>query len=283
MVTQMVGKVRLALAPARPEWLHTCLYLDARGLTTGAMPYGTTVVTIRIDVFDTTLVIDVSDGRRTSVALGPDRAVADIWHDFRAALADLAIDVDLWDKPQETIDTTPFAENTVDHTFDAQRAQRFHRVLCAIDGAFETFRSPFFGRSGVQFWWGGLDFSVGLFTARHLPAPGDRGYVMRHDLDVEHLSAGFWPGDDSSPAAQLYAYIVPRPDGCERASMQPSHTAWAESMGEWVLPWDRVHANADPRATILAFLKSVYRVAVDNAGWDAAAFSYRAPVKPHRS
>ena len=27
MVAQMVGKVRLALAPAQPEWMNACLYL----------------------------------------------------------------------------------------------------------------------------------------------------------------------------------------------------------------------------------------------------------------
>ena len=209
MVTQMVGKVRLALVPARPEWLHACLYLDARGLTTGPMPYGLTVVTIRIDMFDSAIVLDI-DGRRATVMLGPDRAVADIWHDFRSALAELSIDVDLWDKPQETIETTPFSANTRDNTFDAVLARRFHRVLCTVDGAFETFRSPFFGRSGVQFWWGGCDFSIALFTGRHLEAPEDRGRIVRYDLDAEHLTAGFWPGDDNSPGARMLAYIVPR-------------------------------------------------------------------------
>ncbi len=280
MVTQMVGKVRLALVPARPEWLHACLYLDARGLTTGPMPYGLTVVTIRIDMFDSAIVLDI-DGRRATVMLGPDRAVADIWHDFRSALAELSIDVDLWDKPQETIETTPFSANTRDNTFDAVLARRFHRVLCTVDGAFETFRSPFFGRSGVQFWWGGCDFSIALFTGRHLEAPEDRGRIVRYDLDAEHLTAGFWPGDDDSPGARMLAYIVPRPDGCESASIEPSSAAWDGTLGEWVLPWESVAADADPRATVLAFLDSVYRAAVELGGWDAAALSYRAPTRTH--
>jgi len=67
MCAQMLGKTRLALAPPQPEWLHACLYLDARGFTTGAMPYGEMVATAEIDVFDSVLWIATSDGRRAVV------------------------------------------------------------------------------------------------------------------------------------------------------------------------------------------------------------------------
>jgi len=38
--TQVVGKVRLALEPMVNHWWQTTLYVTARGLTTGLMPYG---------------------------------------------------------------------------------------------------------------------------------------------------------------------------------------------------------------------------------------------------
>ncbi len=37
--TQIVGKIRLAQAPAVNHWWQTPLYLTARGLTTSPMPY----------------------------------------------------------------------------------------------------------------------------------------------------------------------------------------------------------------------------------------------------
>src|SRR5450830_144029 len=89
MCAQMLGKTRLSLSPPRPEWLNTCLLLDARGFTTGPMPADTRVVTMGIDVFDGTLWIRASDGRQADVPLSPGRCVADIWADFRFALADL--------------------------------------------------------------------------------------------------------------------------------------------------------------------------------------------------
>ncbi|MGO9179493.1 MAG: DUF5996 family protein [Candidatus Limnocylindrales bacterium] len=283
MVAQMLGKARLALAPPQPEWLHACLYLDGRGFTTGAMPFGTAVVSIGIDVYDVAIRIDVSDGRRATVPLAPNRCVADIWADFRAALDGLGIDADIWEQPQELADTTPFSENRHDARLEPGHAQRFHRVLCGIDGVFEEFRSSFFGRSGVQFWWGSFDFCVLLFTGRHLTAPDHRGYIMRYDLDAEQLNAGFWPGDDSTPDARLYAYVVPRPDGCEVAPIEPALAAWAEAMGEWVLPYEDVRTSEDPRAAILEFLNSVYRVAVTNGGWSPEAYRYVTPTPAPRA
>ncbi len=277
MVAQMIGKVRLSLAPPQPEWLNSCLYLDGRGFTTDAIPYGMKVVSIGIDVYDSVIWIRLSDGRTASVPLGTERSVAEIWTDFRTALDRLGIEADIWEKPQETADTTPFSENSHDRTIEPSHALRFYRALCAVDGAFEEFRSSFFGRSGIQFWWGAFDFCLLLFSGRHATAPENAGYIMRYDLDAEHMNAGFWPGDDKSPEAAFYAYIVPRPAGCEVAPIQPAPAAWEETMGEWRMSYDHVRTSDDPRGAILAFLASVYAVAVTNGRWDAEGHSYAAP------
>ena len=283
MVSQMVGKVRLALSPAQPEWLNACLYVAARGLTTAAMPYRDSVVTVSIDLFDAALLIERGDGRRAHVALDGGGSVADIWARLLAALAGLGIEVELWDRPQEVDDSTPFPRDVSPASFVAEDARRFHRLLAAVDGAFEQFRSTFFGRTGVQFWWGSFDLSVLLFSGRRLEPPDDRGYIVRHDLDAEHFSAGFWPGDDDTPEPRLYAYIHPRPPGCESAPMEPARAHWVEAMGEWVLPYDALRSMADPRSTIVDFLRSAYQVAITNGGWDRAAFAYAPPPPPRRN
>ena len=152
-----------------------------------------------------------------------------------------------------------------------------------LDRLREVFRSSFFGRTGVQFWWGGFDFAVLLFTGRQLAAPDDRGYIMRYDLDAEQLNAGFWPGDDTVPEARFWAYIVPRPDGCEGAPIQPAPAAWIEEISEWLLPYEHVRVSDDPQRAILDFLNSVYQVAVTNGGWDAEAQRYLRPQPAPRA
>ena len=282
LAAQMIGKAKLAMAPPQPEWLHARLFLDSRGFATGSMPYGSRTVSMGIDVFASALWIAGSDGRSVTVPLAPDRCVADIWSDFLAALAGLDVALDLWEKPQEVADTTPFSQNRDGCIFVAEQAQRFHRVLSAINGVFEDFRSQFFGRTGVQFWWGSFDLTLLLFSGRKVTPPDDRGYIMRYDLDEEHLNAGFWPGDDTVPQPGFYAYLVPRPAGCESAAIQPSYAGWAEAMGQWLMPYEEVRACADPRQAVMDFLSAVYGVATSMGGWDAEAFTYIRPPKPVR-
>ena len=280
MLTQMLGKTRLALAPPQPEWLHSCLYLDAHGFTTGPMPYRASTVTAGIDLFEQTLYLRRNDGREKVTPIGAGRCVADIWRDYQAALAELEVGVDLWEKPQEVADTTPFSQNTHDCTFVPEQAQRFHRILSSVYGVLEEFRSQFFGRSGVQFWWGTFDEAVLLFTGKKLEAPQDRGYIMLYDLDAEHLNAGFWPGDDESPEAAFYGYLVPRPPDCQTAPIAPRHANWVEAMGEWLLPYEAVRTSEDPRKAVLEFLHSLYAVALRQGGWDKDAFEYVKPAPP---
>lgn len=279
MCTQMLGKTRLALAPPLPEWLHTCLYLDGRGFTTGPMPAAERVLTGRIDLFEPAIHLDASDGRSEMVQLGHGRCVAEVWAEYRYALDALGVQAEIWDKPQEVPDLTPFAENRHDCTLEAGHAQRFHRVLSSVNEVFEEFRSPFFGRSGVQFWWGAFDLSVLLFNGKHAEAPRDRGRILRHDLDAEHLSAGFWAGDDKMPQPAFYGYLVPLPAGCREAAVRPEQAGWVETMEEFVLPYDDVRTKDDPAGSLLEFLKSVYDLAVDLAGWDAKSYEYTPPSR----
>ncbi len=278
MCTQMIGKARLALSPPQPEWLHACLYLDGRGFTTGVMPYGENMVSMGIDVYVGFMWIRISDGRHAEVPITSDRCVADIWADFQARLVSLNLKVDIYEKPQELDDTTPFSENAHDCTFAAEDAQRFYGVISAVAGVLEEFRSQFFGRSGVQFWWGAFDTAMLLFNGRKEEAPVDKGYIMRYDLDAAHMNAGFWPGDDKAPEAGFYAYLYPRPDDCETVPIQPEYAGWVETMGEWMMPYEAVRKCKDPRQAILDFLGSVYNVAITQGGWDGKAHEYVKPV-----
>jgi hypothetical protein len=280
MYTQMLGKVRLTLAPPQPEWLHASLHLDPRGLTTGPLPWEGRLLDASIDVYDASLRVRVSDGRERSVSLARGRCVADVWREMQDGLNDLGIAIDLWGKPQEVSDPTDFSLNRRDCAFDPAQVQRFLAVLGCVQGVFEEFRAPFFGRSGIQFWWGGFDLAVLLFSGRKVDPPRDRGYVARYDLDAEHLNAGFWPGDDRAPRAAFYGYLFPRPPGCETAPMRPDSARWVEEMGMWLLPYDAMRESRDPRRALLDFLNDLYGLAFALGGWERQAHEYLPPAPP---
>lgn len=282
LYTQILGKAKLALAPVQPQWVASSLDVSARGLTTGAMPWGTAVVELSLDFIDHILRVAMSDGRLTDIHLMESATVADVWARVTGTLAEFGIVADMWDKPQEVEDTTCMARDFRPVEYDPAAVKRWWTVITAVYGVFDEWRSSFFGRTHVPFWWGAFDVAVLRFTGKTAIAPDDRGYIMRYDLDAEFMNAGFWPGDENSPAPIFYAYIHPKPEGCELAPINPTGAAWIEQMGEWVLPYDVVLASGDPRQAIVEFLDRVYSIAGEYGGWDLASFTYTPPLPAPR-
>src|SRR5882762_8009726 len=79
MWTQVVGKIRLRLAPPVNHWWHSTLYVTPRGLTTSAMPYRGRLFSMEFDFIEHTLEICTDDGVR-AIALAP-RSVADFYQE----------------------------------------------------------------------------------------------------------------------------------------------------------------------------------------------------------
>src|SRR5437773_2429408 len=85
MWTQIVGKVKLELAPFLNEWWNVAFAVTPRGLTTATIPFGRRIFVVNFDFIDHQLTIQVSDGTTKSVPLIP-RSVADFYQEFMAAL-----------------------------------------------------------------------------------------------------------------------------------------------------------------------------------------------------
>ena len=111
--TQIVGKIRLALAPQVNHWWNTPLYVTARGLTTSAMPYAGRTFEVVFDFVDHRLVIETSDGRGETLPLSP-MTVAEFYAEFISRLKRLDIDVHIWAMPCEIEDAVPFDHAATD-------------------------------------------------------------------------------------------------------------------------------------------------------------------------
>jgi len=276
LYAQMLGKLRLALAPHQPNFLFTSLAPAPRGFTTGTMPYGFRSLQASVDVFDAEIILETSDGGVKRVALTAPRTVARVWAELHAALAALDVTVALSPVPQEIPDLTPLDADDRPAVFDPADAQRWLAVISATSAIFDRWRSRFFGRTAIALWWGAFDFALLLFSGKHVPAPKDRGYLFRYDLDAEMMNVGFYPGDAANPAA-FYGYIYPQPAGCSALAIAPEHATWSDTLGEWILPYEAVRAAADPEAALRAFLDAIYGVCGSAAGWDHAQFTYVPP------
>jgi hypothetical protein len=154
MWTQVVGKLRLALAPMINHWWQVPLYVTARGLTTSAMPLGNRYLQVDFDLLAHRLRIERSDGERRDMALEP-RSVADFHREFVEHLRALDCDARITLRPVEVVEAIPFDRNHGDASYDAAAVERFFHALLQADRLMARFRSGFLGKvSPVHFFWG---------------------------------------------------------------------------------------------------------------------------------
>lgn len=279
LYAQLLGKLRVARSPAQPNWLHTALSLSARGITTGTVPCAGDALQATLDVYDSELRIERSDGRAASIPLVPARTVAEVYAGFLAALREVGAVTAISPLPQELADVTPLDRDDRPGAYDPDAVRRWFAASTAAAGVFDEWRSHFFGRTAIALWWGGFDLSLMLFSGKKVPAPRDRGYLLRYDLDAQLMNAGFYPGDDGSNG-YFYAYVYPQPEDRPNLPVVPAAATWSAQLGEWVLPYAAVRAAADPAAELRAFLDAIYAVCSGAAGWDRAALSYDRPPRP---
>lgn len=285
MWLQIVGKVRVALAPWTNQQWHTTLHITSRGLTSRPIPGGAGTVQIDFDFIDHQLLLAGSDGRTARVALEP-RTVADFYHAVMAELAALGVEVEIHGSPNEVAEPIPFAENERDGSYDAAWVERYFQVLSSSARVFENFRGEFTGKcSPVHFFWGGMDLAVTRFSGRRAPehpggVPHLPDWVTREAYSHEVSSAGFWPGGDQHPHPFFYSYAYPTPAEFSAARVEPDTAIWHADMGEFILPWDDVRLAEDPEATLMAFLRSTYEAAADLGGWDRDALEWAEGERP---
>lgn len=267
MYTQVVGKIRLALSPFEPQWANVPLYVTARGLTTSPVPSGLRAFDIEFDLVDHRLVLRSSDGGVEQFRLRP-RAVSDFFADVMAALARLGVDVTISPGPSEVPDPIPFAEDRTHQSYEPEQANRFFRVLSAVDVVLKEHRSRFNGKAPpVHFFWGSFDLVGARFSGRSATPPPGADTIARYGGDAEQICGGFWPGHAGFPSAAFFAYGYPKPDGVEEAPIRPAGAAWDAEIGEFVFPYEAMRATPDPRRALLDFLESTYDACAQRLGW----------------
>jgi hypothetical protein len=268
MWTQIVGKVRLALTPLVNHWWNVPLYVDARGLTTSAIPYQNDVFEIRFDFLDHKLVLQTNQGMMKALPLAP-RTVADFYRDFLALLHSAGITAHIWKMPVEIPNPIPFDEDTIHAYYDPRYAQRFWRILVSVEHVLTEFRSRFIGKSSpVHFFWGSFDMAVTRFSGRRAPERPGADSITREAYSHEASSVGFWPGGAEVSSPAFYSYMAPEPPGFRESKVRPSPAAYHQKLGEFLLMYDDVRNAPSPSAALLDFCQSTYEAGANLAHWD---------------
>jgi len=276
LMTQIVGKIRLALTPWQNHSWHVALYVTACGLTTSPIPYRGRGFQIDFDFIDHLLWIRTDRGEYRQVMLRP-VTVAEFYDDVMIALGELGIAVTIDTMPNEIADAVRFPDDTAHKSYDADSAQRFWRVLVAANEIFARFRTGFLGKaSPVHFFWGGLDLAVTRFSGRTAPplkgeTPNVAKWVMDEAYSHEVSSCGFWPGNGGYGRAAFYVYAYPEPAGYGDTRLKTAAGFYEKDLGQFILPYDAVRQARDPDALLLGFLQETYEAAAELAKWDRKA------------
>jgi Family of unknown function (DUF5996) len=272
---QVIGKVRLALAPLWNQWWNVPFYVTARGLTTSAIPYGHRTLEIRFDFLDHALSVDTSDGTRAELPLVP-RSVAEFYRHVQEILGDLRLDVPIRPVPCELPNPIPFVEDTVHHAYDREAVQRFWTITRQLDAIFKRFRGRFRGKcSPVHFFWGSFDLCVTRFSGRMAPERPGADSITAVAYDEEVSSLGFWPGSDETRVPMVYSYTAPEPSGLAQARILPPPAFYSRELKEFLLPYDAIQNAADPDGAVLEFAESTYVAGATSAGWDVEGLRYQ--------
>jgi hypothetical protein len=283
LVTQMLGKIRVAHAPWVNHGWHVALQPNARGLA--ALPTaasGDRTFTLTVDLCRHAIVLWVSDGSREEVPLNAGSVAA--LHQRLIRILDLhGLPSSFNGTPNEIPDAIPFADDHAPRVYDRGSAERFREVLAAVVPVFARFRAGFQGKSSpVHFWWGSFDLAVSRFSGRTAPPhpggmPGLPDRIAREAYSHEVASGGFWAGGVTPAEPFFYAYLYPEPGGYREAKV--AHGRFDETWSEYVLPYAQVRAAADPARTLGEFLESAYGAGAKLGKWDRPALE-REPVAP---
>jgi len=268
MWTQIVGKVRLALSPRVNHWWEVPLYVNARGLTTSAIPYGDGSFEVQFDFIDHKLRIDTSKGSAKTMALKP-QSVADFYAEFMAGLGALGIAVKIWSLPCEVPNPVRFESDRQHASYDPEYAHRFWQILVLCENVFQEFRAGFIGKcSPVHFFWGSFDLAVTRFSGRRAPERPGADSITREAYSHEVISAGFWPGGGDIKGAAFYAYAAPEPAGFANQKVKPAAAFYHPQLKEFLLMYDDVRLAPSPREALLSFMQSTYEAGASLAHWE---------------
>lgn len=286
LLTQIVGKVRLANTPLINHWWNVPLYVNCRGFGTSLMPHpGVGGFQIDFDFTAARIEVLTAGGPGRSVPL-EEKPVADYYRELMSALADAGAGTKIWPMPVEIPGAIPFPGDTAHTRFELGQALRFWQALTQMERVLTEFRSRFAGKvSPVHLFWGALDLAVTRFSGRTAPphpggAPNCGPQVMLEAYSHEVSSAGYWPG--GGPEGVFYSYAYPEPEGYRDCPAGPDGAHYSAELGEFVLPYELVRTSEDPDATLLAFLQSTYEAAAERGSWDRGALE-RPPGRALRS
>ena len=272
LLLQLIGKLPLRLHPWVNHAWHVTLRMTPSGAVTRSLPARERHFSAGLDFLDGAIVLACDSGAQAALPV-VGKTIAEVHAELGALLAHLGLPAPLHGSPNEVPDAVRFAEDRRPREWDGDAARRLHGAFLHADRNFNAFRSLYRGKSSPShLFWGSFDLAVTRFSGRPAPVhpggiPNLPDAVTREAYSHEVISAGFWPGGGGFDEAAFYAYAYPTPAGLAQATVEPPVAFWHADLGEFILPYERVRASADPDADLQRFLATTFDRAAALLEW----------------
>jgi hypothetical protein len=268
MVLQAVGKLKLA-EPFQAQWAEVPLWLSARGLTTGPIPYAGGVYEVRADFLSHEMQWLTSSGALGQLPLGP-TSVATFVDSFLDRLRRAGIDASITLMPQEVPNPIPFNEDKEQRPYDRDLANVWWRILLSVQRVMQVFHGRFTGKTQpIGLMWGTLDIRAAFYNGKPASAGANTDYIRRNAMNAELIEMGWWSGNASYSRPAFYCFTYPQPQGIENAKVGPTVARWDAGMGEFLLDYDDLRQSRNPDRDLLTFLESTYNAGATAGRWDS--------------
>jgi hypothetical protein len=268
--TQILGKLAVELAPPEPQLQHAALRLTPRGWETHVLPApdGSGAIVAGLDLRTHEAFVEHSAGDETRIALTPNRPVAEVTREVLEAVGRLAGPVEINSTPQEVPWDVALDEDREHATYDSDQVGNYFAAATQAALVLSEFRAPYRGRATpVNAWWGTFDLAVAFFSGKPADPPAD-DFISRNGGDAEQIEVGWWPGDPNYGRSAFFAFAHPAPDGFSEADLSPVPAHWDGQLGEFVLDWEDIRQEADPRGLALEFAHSAFAHTCEVCAWD---------------
>jgi hypothetical protein len=280
MWMQIVGKVKLSLAPFINQWWEVAFYITATGMTTGRIPYENGIFQVDFDFTHHKLFIYTNTKQKIIIPL-KSYSVAQFYKKFIEAIILLGIHVVINPIPTEVTNPIPFVKDTIHASYDKKYVTRWWNILVQSSLVFDRFRSSFRGKSSpIQFFWGSFDLTGTRFSGKSATAPkikGELGRIMRYAENEENFAFGFWPGDERYPNPAYYTYMYPQPKGFSLLNFG-KYASFNEKLAECIFPYETIRTMPSPEKVLMQFLTGSYSESAKIAGWDINSLKTRVPI-----
>jgi len=282
LILQIIGKVRLKMAPRKNHWWYITQYISPKGITTSPIPYndGLGTFEILVNVHKPQVEIFTNKGEEEIIPLQDGLIVSEIYNSIISSLGKLGIYPKMLDKPFDLGIEKKFSEIAEFHHFDMEYIHKFWTIMLWCSNVMKEFSGKFYGKTcPVQLYWHHMDLAVTRFSGRKAEELDSSARVSDKDAySHEAISFGFWAGDDVVKEPAFYAYTYPSPEGIDKEPLKPEKAAWIDSNGSPMafLRYEDLLSEEDPKKALLDFFESSYLAGAKLANWNIEEFKVKA-------